>query len=119
MNDFIEKQTNGYQPICFPECPRCTKAIRHCQRYIPIINRIQSRIEQIKVKQQNGLTKPKIIEQRDEILENIKSSSGSIRLIEQTYVDILIRQFNNKKQSINIDELKYMKNTQEFFEEIK
>ena len=119
MNDFTEEQRNGAQPIRFPECPRCQKQIRHCQRYIPIINRIQSWIEQIKIKQQNGLTKSNLNQQRDELLKNLESSSGKIKLIEEKRFDTLIRQLNNKKRSINIDELNYMKNTLEFFKEIK
>jgi len=119
MNEFINKQTDGYQSIRFPECPRCKIPIRHCQRYISIINRIQLWIEQIKIKQQNGLTKSKLIEQRNELSKNIKDSFDRIKLIEQKSLEILIRRFDNKKQSINIDELNYLKNTCEFFKEIK
>jgi uncharacterized C2H2 Zn-finger protein len=119
MNDFIDKQKNGYQSICFPECPRCKKVIRHCQRYIPIINRIQSWIEQIKIQQQNGLTKTEIIEEFGELSKKIKSLFSKIKLIEQKSFDILIRRLDNKKQFINIDKLNYMKNTYEFFKEIK
>jgi uncharacterized C2H2 Zn-finger protein len=119
MNVFFDKQIHGDQSIRFPECPRCQKLIRHCQRYTPIINQIQLWIEEIKMNQQNGLTKSNLNQQRDEVLKNIKSSSESIKLIEQKYFDTLIRQLDNKKRSINIDELNYMKNTLEFFKEIK
>ncbi len=119
MNEFINKQTDGYQSIRFPECPRCKIRIRRCQRYISIINRIQLWIEQIKIKQQNGLTKSKLIEQRNELSKNIKDSFDRIKLTEQKSLEILIRRFDNKKQSINIDELNYLKNTSEFFKEIK
>ncbi len=119
MNDFIDKQTNGYQSIRYPECPRCQKPIRHCQRYTSIINQIQSWIEQIKVQQQKGLTKVTMIEQCNELSKKIISSSDKIKSLEEKYFDTLFRRFNNKKQSINIDELNYMKNTYEFFREIK
>jgi uncharacterized C2H2 Zn-finger protein len=119
MKDFINKQTNGYQSIRFPECPRCKIVIRHCQRYIPITNRIQSWIEQIKIKQQYGLTKSKLIEQCNELSKTLKDSFDRIKLIEEKSLNILIRRFDNKKQSINIDELNYLKNSCEFFTEIK
>jgi len=119
MKDFINKQINGYQSIRFPECPRCKKPIRHCQRYIPITNRIQSWIEQIKIKQQNGLTHSELIEKRNELSKTLKDSFYKIKLIEEKLLDTLIRRFDNKKQSINIDEINYLKNSCEFFKEIE
>ncbi|CAF2790891.1 unnamed protein product [Rotaria sp. Silwood2] len=118
MNDFLDKQRNGYESVRFPVCPRCQKPIRHCQRYIPIINQVQSWIEQIKMKQQNCLTKKQMIEQGNELLKKIKYSCDRIKLLEQKQFDTLIRRLDAKKESINIDEFNYMENTHEFFKEI-
>jgi hypothetical protein len=119
VNDFFNKQTDGYQSIHFPECPRCRTTIRHCQRYIAITNRIQSWIEQIKIKQQNDITTAELITQRDQLLKTLKYSFEKIKSIEQKCFETFIRRFNGKKQSINIDEINYLKNTCEFFKEIK
>jgi uncharacterized C2H2 Zn-finger protein len=119
INNFITNLKDGRQSIRFPECPRCNKKIRHCQRYISFTNRIQSWIKQIKIKQQNGLTSTKLNEQRDELTKTLKDSFDRIKLFDETILNTLIRRFDNKKHVINVDELNYLKNTCEFFREIK
>lgn len=119
MNDFISKQMNGSQSIRFPQCPRCNIPIRHCQRYTSITNRIQIWIEKIKNIQQNGFTKEKVNEERIELSKTIKNSFEIIKSIESKCFDNFIRRLDNKKQSINIDEINYFKNSLQFFTEIK
>jgi len=119
MNKFIDNQKDGRESIRFPECPHCKTKIRHCQRYIPITNQIQSWIEQIKKQQQNGMTPEKLNEERDELTKTLKDSLGKIKSFEEKALNTFIRRFDNKKQTINLDELNYLKNTCEFFKEIE
>ena len=118
MTSFFAEQVNGHQPICYPECPRCNVAIRHCARYKPVTNRIQSWIEQIKLKQQNGITKDQLIEQRRQLSAGLSSLYGESCMIEAQY-----KAFNQclarKELPVNIDAFHCMKNTTEFLKEIK
>ena len=113
MNKFIQNQREGYEPIRYPRCPRCQTKIRHCQRYKSLINRIQSRIEQIKRKQRNELSSKQLIEQRDQLKQSIDSS------FDEKATTIIIRRLSDKTHTVNTDELNYLKNTVELFREIK
>ena len=119
INKFLDDQKTGRQAVRFPECPRCKTKIRHSQRYVPILNRIQSWIEQIKAKRQNGMTPAKLNEEREGLARTLKDAFDKMKLYEEKALHTLIRRFDNKKQSINVDELNYLKNTCEFFREIK
>ena len=113
MNKFIQNQSEGRESIRFPQCPRCQTKIRHCQRYKFLINRIQLWSEQIKRKQRDEISSKQLTEQREQLKHSIDKS------FDEKVTMIFIRRLNDRTHIINTDELNYLKNTAEFFREIK
>jgi hypothetical protein len=65
------------------------------------------------------MTPEKLNEERDKLTKTLKDSLGEIKSFEEKALNTFIRRFENKKQTINVDELNYLKNTCEFFKEIE
>ena len=118
INRFFADITDGRQAIRFPQCPQCSSAIRHCQRYIPIINQIEMWIKQIKTKQQNGVSNAEMVQQRTELVNNIRSTFEQLKVPVEHFSKTFDR-LSKTRAPMNIDQLNYLKNTAAFLAEIK
>ena len=83
--DSIDNPTDSTS-IRFPECPKCTRQIRRCMRYMPVINRVHNLIEQIKKKILGNRSEHEIHEQRNRLIREYKTIQANLKQIEHSQI---------------------------------
>ncbi|CAF1425706.1 unnamed protein product, partial [Adineta steineri] len=86
--DSINNSTDSTK-IRFPECPRCKTQIRKCMRYMPVINRLQNLIEQVKKKILRSQSVYEIQEKRNHIIREYKNIRANLKQIEYSQITSL------------------------------
>ncbi|CAF0774800.1 unnamed protein product [Didymodactylos carnosus] len=123
INDFISKQNttdDQGKSIRLPECPKCKKQIRRCTRYNRTVNEIQTWIEKVKIKQQNGNTADQIKKRREKLTLSIQDC---IKTYSHEYIDSYRNLFKilsptHPHKYLNSEELDYIENTCKFLDEM-
>ena len=121
IDHFFNQLIKSRQAISFPQCPRanCNKTIRHCRRYSSIINQIQLWIQQVQFAQQNGLNQKQMLDASRGLLKTIRLSYISIQIQIENIDELFNRLLNIDENSINIDTLNFLHNTDEYLQRIR
>ncbi|CAF0927851.1 unnamed protein product [Adineta steineri] len=118
VKDFVN-DSNDKTAIRFPECPRCKQKIHRCTRYMPIINRVDNLISQVKKKILGDTSEEEINHRRKQLIteyEKIKTNLKEI-ILNQSNSDFFSILYD-KNYFFCDDKLNLMTNVIEFLNEI-
>jgi len=121
LDQYIEgflKNTPEDTSIRFPECPRCKRQIHRCTRYMPIVNRLNNLIAEVKKKILGNQSIAEGEKQRNDLIPQYEIFQNSIKEIPLVKFQKFFEQLYNGENIFSSDIIILMKNIMMFLSQI-
>lgn len=117
VNDFVNDRSEN-KAIRFPECPKCRQKIRRCTRYMPIINRINNLIAEVKKKILGNQSEKDIAKRRIDLTTEYERTQSNLEEVSLKRFEEFFQGLYDPEHFVSFDVLILMTNILLFLNEI-
>ena len=117
VDDFVNDRSEN-KAIRFPECPKCRQKIRRCTRYMPIINKINKLIAEVKKKILGNQSEKDIVKRRKDLIGEYERTNSNLQEVSLKRFEESFLGLYDPEHSVSFDVLILMTNILLFINEI-